>query len=81
LTSDHGHDITQLIALTEAISPVPAAAAVHASSQRLFADRGYDHDKYRRLLRARGITSRIAPLGLASGHQWVIEHAFAWLHA
>jgi transposase len=54
--------------------------------RELFADRGYDHDKYRRLLHARGITPRIARRGVAHGsglgrHRWVVERGFAWLHA
>ena len=51
----------------------------------MFADRGYDHDIYRRQLRARGITPRIAHRGVAHGsglgrHRWVVERGFAWLH-
>ena len=54
--------------------------------RELFADRGYDHDIYRRRLRARGITPRIARRGIAHGsglgrHRWVVERGFAWLHA
>jgi len=51
----------------------------------LFADRGYDYDTYRRLLRARGITPKIARKGTAHGSglgktRWVVERTFAWLH-
>jgi transposase len=51
----------------------------------LFADRGYDHDVYRRQLRQRGITPRIARRGVAHGsglgrQRWVVERSFAWLH-
>ncbi len=54
--------------------------------RELFADRGYDHDKYRRQLRARGITPRIARRGITHGsglgrHRWVVERGFTWLHA
>ena len=54
--------------------------------RELFADRGYDHDSYRRQLRARGITPRIARRGVAHGsglgkQRWVVERGFAWLHA
>ena len=51
------------------------------------ADRGYDHDKYRRLLRARRIWPVIARRGVAHGSglgaavRWVVERSFAWLHA
>lgn len=52
---------------------------------RLFAGRGYDSDKYRRLLRARGITPKIARKGTAHGFglgrtRWVVERTLAWLH-
>jgi transposase len=51
----------------------------------LFADRGYDFDKYRRLLRRRGITPKIARRGAPHGSglgktRWVVERTFAWLH-
>jgi len=51
----------------------------------LFADRGYDHDKYRQALRARGIRPRIARRGTPHGSglgktRWVVERGFAWLH-
>ena len=52
----------------------------------IVADRGYDHDKYRRLLRARGIRHRIARRqtehrsGLGRWRS-VVERTFAWLHA
>ena len=54
--------------------------------RELLADRGYDHDKHRRQLRARGITPRIARRGVAHGsglgkQRWVVERGFAWLHA
>ncbi|ROR37535.1 DDE family transposase [Kitasatospora cineracea] len=53
--------------------------------RRLFADRGYGCDKYRRILRRRGITPRIARRGIAHGSglgktRWAVERTFAWLH-
>jgi hypothetical protein len=44
----------------------------------LVADRGYDYDKYRRLLRARGIRPVIARRGVAHGSglgrwRWMVE--------
>jgi hypothetical protein len=53
-------------------------------SWKLFADRGYDHDIYRRQLRARGITPRIARRGIETSdklgrYRWVIERSLAWL--
>ncbi|WP_157983645.1 transposase, partial [Nocardiopsis sp. TNDT3] len=54
-------------------------------SRRLFADRGYDYDKYRRILRARDITSKIARRGVPHGSGlgkacWAVERTFARLH-
>ena len=51
----------------------------------LLADRGYDHDKYRRLVRKRGIKPVIARRNTEHGtglgrHRWVVERTFAWLH-
>ncbi|KUM84099.1 transposase [Streptomyces pseudovenezuelae] len=53
--------------------------------RRLYADRGYDFDKYRRLLWKRGIKPLIARRGIAHGSglgktRWVVERTFAWLH-
>jgi IS5 family transposase len=54
--------------------------------RELYADCGYDFDKYRRLLRERGIRPQIARRGVAHGSsfgkiRWVVERGFAWLHA
>jgi transposase len=51
----------------------------------VLADRGYDHDKYRRLLWARGIKPVIARRGTQHGsglgnQRWVVERGFAHLH-
>jgi transposase len=51
----------------------------------LIADRGYDHDKYRRLVWQRGVKPVIAhrQTGHGSGlgrYRWVVERTFAWLH-
>jgi transposase len=53
--------------------------------ERLTADRGYDHDKYRSQLRQPGIRPEIARRktehGSGLGHfRWVVERTFAWLH-
>ena len=52
---------------------------------RLIADRAYDSDTYRRLLRERGITPVIARRktkhGSGLGRQrWVVERTLSWLH-
>ena len=53
--------------------------------RRLLAGRGYDHDRYRRQLRARGIAPPIARRGTEHGsglgaQRWVVERTIAWLH-
>ncbi len=87
LTGGNRHDVTQLLPLVQAIPPIRGLVGRPLRRpKRLYADRGYDHDKYRGLLRARGITPRIARRGVAHGsglgkHRWVVERTFAWLHA
>ncbi|WP_374236442.1 hypothetical protein [Lentzea sp. CC55] len=51
----------------------------------LYADRGYDHNKYRNLVRSEGITPVIARRGSEHGsgpgaYRWVVEQTFALLH-
>jgi transposase len=51
----------------------------------VLADRGYDHDKYRRLVRELGIRPLIARRNTEHGsglgtQRWVVERAFALLH-
>ena len=70
----------------EDLSKILDTAHPRRRPRELFADRGYDHDIYRRQLRARGITPRIARRGVAHGsglsrQRWVVERSFAWLHA
>jgi transposase len=66
----------------------PVAGKIGRPRQRpeaLYADRGYDHDKYRRLLWSRGVKPLIARRGADHGSglgkvRWVVERTFAWLH-
>lgn len=49
----------------------------------MYADRGYDHDIYRRRLRERNIKPKVARRGQGSGLgrvRWVAESAIAHLH-
>lgn len=51
----------------------------------MLGDRGYDHDKYRRLVWALGVKPVIARRGTKHGsglgtQRWVVERAFAHLH-
>ncbi|MFE5559831.1 transposase [Streptomyces sp. NPDC056544] len=85
LTGGNRHDVTQLLPLLDAITPIRACADVPAASPgRLYADRGYDVDTYRRLLWTRGIKPLIARRDVAHGSglgkvRWVVERTFAWL--
>ncbi|GGV19080.1 hypothetical protein GCM10010275_70890 [Streptomyces litmocidini] len=72
---ENRHDVTQL-------TPLPDAIPASEDSE---GGRGYDHDTYRRVLRARGITPEIARRGVPHGSglgetRWVVERTFAWLH-
>jgi transposase len=54
-------------------------------AEQLIADRGHDHDKYRRELWRRGVKPVIARRGTEHGSGlgklgWVVERTFAWLH-
>jgi transposase len=86
LTAGNRHDVTQLLPLLDALPRIRGKLGRPRSRpKRLFADRGYDFDKYRRLLRKHGITPRIARRGQAHGSglgktRWVVERVFAWLH-
>ncbi|MER7813332.1 IS5 family transposase [Streptomyces sp900116325] len=92
LTSGNRHDVTQLMPLLDAIPRIRGLRGrPRHRPRRLFADRGYDYDydydydKYRRLVRARGITPKIARRGVPHGSglsktRWVVERTFAWLH-
>jgi transposase len=88
LTGGHRNDVTQLLPLLDDLRARPVAGKRGRPRQRpdvVIADRGYDHDKYRRLLRARGITPRIARRKTAHGsglgrQRWVVERGFAHLH-
>ncbi len=51
---------------------------------KLHADKGYDNRRCRAYLRRRGITARIARIGVDSSqrlrrHRWVVERTIGWL--
>ncbi|MGN9920766.1 IS5 family transposase [Micromonospora palomenae] len=87
LTGGNRNDVTQLIPLIDAIPPIRGRRGRPLRRPRkIYADRGYDHDKYRHLVRACGITPVIARRGTGHGsglgqRRWVVERSFAWLHA
>jgi transposase len=85
-TGANRNDVTQLLPLLDAVPAV--RGRVGRPRQRptqLVADRGYDHDKYRRLLWKRGIKPLIARRGTEHGsgvgrQRWVIERTLSHLH-
>jgi transposase len=87
LTGGHRNDVTQLIPLVDGVPPIRGVVGRPLRRpERLYADRGYDHDKYRRLLRQRNITPHIARRGTAHGsglgvHRWYVERTISWLHS
>lgn len=86
LTGGNRHDVTQLLPPLDAIPPIRGRRGrPRRKPRRLYADRGYDFDKYRRLLWKRGIKPVIARRGVPHGSglgkvRWVVERVFAWLH-
>jgi transposase len=85
LTGGNRNDVTQLIPLIRAVPPVRGKRGrPQHRPRRIYADRGYDHDKYRRQVRDLGITPVIARRGTEHGsglgkYRWVAEAAFALL--
>ena len=86
LTGGNRNDITQLMPLLQAIPPVRGRRGrPRQRPDALYADRGYDHDKYRRQVRSKGVTPVIARRGTEHGsglgtYRWVIEQSVALLH-
>jgi transposase len=86
LTGGNRNDVIALEPLLEAIPPVRGRRGrPRQRPDELFGDRAYDHDKYRKKVRAKGIRPRIARRGHPHGsglgkHRWVIERTIAWYH-
>ncbi len=86
VTGGNRNDVTQLIPLLERVPPVRGRVGrPRLRPDRVTADRGYDHNKYRRQLRQRGIAPEIARRQTEHGSglgraRWVVERTFAWLH-
>ncbi|MDQ0798258.1 transposase [Streptomyces sp. B1I3] len=85
-TGGNRNDVTQLMPLLAKIPSVPGLVGrPRRRPDILLGDRGYDHDKYRRLVRAHGIKPVIARRGVPHGsglgvHRWVVERTIAWIH-
>lgn len=86
LTGGNRNDVTQLLPLVAAFPTIRGRPGrPRRRPAELYADRGYDHDKYRRLLHPDGVTPHIARRGTANGSglgkvRWVVEQSFALLH-
>ena len=86
LTAANRNDVTQLLPLLEKVKPLRGRRGrPRKRPDQVIADRGYDHEKYRRALRRRGIKPVIARRGTDHGsglgiYRWVIERSFSWLH-
>jgi len=78
--------IEQLLPLLEAVPALRSrVGAPRRPPARLLADRGHDHDLYRREVRKRGITPQIGRRGTEHGsglgrQRWEVERSIAWLH-
>ena len=87
LTGGQRNDVTQLMPLIAAIPPVRGRRGrPRQRLDRVYADRGYDHDKYRKQVRTKGITPVIARRGTGHGsglgtYRWVVEQSLALLHS
>ncbi|OEJ28746.1 transposase [Streptomyces agglomeratus] len=86
LTGGNRNDATQLMPLLAKVPSIPGLVGrTRRRPDTLLGDRGYDHDKYRRLVWAQGIKPVIARRGIPHGsglgvHRWVVERTIAWLH-
>jgi transposase len=86
VTGGNRNDVTQLIPLLDAVPAVRGRPGRPRSRpDSVIADRGYDHDKYRKLVRERGVEPVIARRQTEHGsglgrYRWVVERTFAWLH-
>ena len=86
MTAGNRNDVTQLLPLLDKVKPLHGRRGrPRKRPDQVIADRGYDHDKYRRERRRRGIKPTIARRGTEhgsglGGYRWVIERSFSWLH-
>jgi transposase len=86
LTGGHRNGVTQPLPLIDGIGAIAGKRGrPRQRPDRVIADRGYDHDKYRREPWRRGAQPRIARRRSEHGSRlgrvrWVVERTFAWLH-
>lgn len=86
LTEANRNDVTQLLALLDAVPPIAGQPGAPKRKPGLIqADRAYDSDPLRELLAERGIDTEIARRYTKHGSglgktRWVVERTIAWLH-
>ena len=86
VTAANRNDITQLLPLVDGVPPVGGKPGrPRRRPDRVQGDRGYDSDRHRGELDARGIepvlARRYRPHGSGLGvHRWVVERSQSWLH-
>jgi IS5 family transposase len=86
ITPANRNEVTLLAELLDAIPPVRGnVGRPRRRPDKLHGDEGYRSRKNQRLLRARGILSRIARPKIESKerlgrHRWVVERTIAWLN-
>jgi len=86
LTGANRHDITELLALVEAIPPIKGKRGRPRKRPDVVqGDRGYDSQPHRIVLRLLGIRTLLAKRRTANGSglgktRWVVERTLAWLH-
>jgi transposase len=86
LASGNLNDFTQMLPVFNGITAVAGKVGrPRQRPDRIVADRGYDHDTYRRELWRRGVKPVIARRETEHGSglgrwRWVVERTFAWLH-
>jgi transposase len=86
LTGGNRNDITQLMPLIDTIPAVRGRPGrPRRRPDKIYADRAYDHDKYRKQVREKGIEPEFARRKVEHGsglgvHRWVVEQTNALLH-
>jgi len=86
LTGANRHDVTQLLALIDAIPPISGKPGrPRRRPDRVLGDRGYDSQPHRDALKKRGIEAVLAKRNTEHGsglgvYRWVVERTLSWLH-
>ena len=88
ITGANRHDSMRVEPVLGGLSPVKGRGRGRPRRRpgKLHADKAYENRRVRRYLRQRGITARIARIGVDSSerlgrHRWVVERTVSWLLA